>query len=120
MDHFLSDRPPAKPLNEKVGAWEQAECDHAIDHWRRQFRGEALVKNDDQVTDADMAAGNVVLFGDPSSNKLLARMADKLAIRGDGGNVTLGSRTFPAASHVPVLIYPNPLHPDHYVVLNSG
>jgi hypothetical protein len=120
MERFLIVRPTGKPLNEKVGPWEQAECEHAIDHWRKQFRGEAMVKNDDQVTDEDMAAGNVVLFGDPSSNKLLARMADKLPIRWNAENVTLGSRTYSAADHVPVLIYPNPLHPDHYVVLNSG
>ncbi len=120
MDHFIIVRPTGKPLNEKVGAWEQSECEHAIDHWRKQFRGEAIVKNDDQVTDQDMAGGNVVLFGDPSSNKLLARMADKLPIGWNAQSVTLGSRTFSAADHVPVLIYPNPLHPDHYVVLNSG
>jgi hypothetical protein len=28
--------------------------------------------------------------------------------------------SFDAAYHVPLLIYPNPLSPDHYVVLNSG
>jgi len=120
MERFLIVRPTGKPLNEKVGAWEQAECEHAIDHWRKQFRGEALVKNDDQVTDEDMASGNIVLFGDPSSNKLLARIAGKLPIGWNAENVTLGNRTFSSADHVPVLIYPNPLHPDHYVVLNSG
>ena len=27
---------------------------------------------------------------------------------------------FPAAKHLPVLIYPNPLNPGRYVVVNSG
>jgi hypothetical protein len=34
--------------------------------------------------------------------------------------VRLGSKTFGAGHHVPVLIYPNPLNPKRYIVLNSG
>ena len=94
--------------------------DHAIEHWRRQFRGEARVKNDDDVTDADIAAHNLVLWGDPTSNKLLAKIADKLPIRWDSDDVQVGEKKFPVAHHVPVLIYPNPLNPKRYVVLNSG
>ena len=32
----------------------------------------------------------------------------------------LGDKTYDAGHHVPVLIYPNPLNPKRYVVLNSG
>ncbi len=46
---------------------------HAIDHWRRQFRGEARVKDDKDITDADIAAHNLILWGDPSSNAILAQ-----------------------------------------------
>ncbi len=120
MDHFLVVRPTGKSLNEKTGAWEKSECDHAIDHWRKQFRGEAIVKNDDQVTDEDIAAGNLILFGDPSSNALIGRIVGKLPISWDAQAVKLGEHAFDASHHVPVLIYPNPLHPDHYVVINSG
>jgi hypothetical protein len=31
-----------------------------------------------------------------------------------------GGMAYPSDSHVPVLIYPNPLNPKKYVVLNSG
>ena len=31
-----------------------------------------------------------------------------------------GQQKFAASSHAPVLIYPNPLNPKRYVVLNSG
>ena len=31
-----------------------------------------------------------------------------------------GSNDYPSAKHVAVLIYPNPLNPNKYVVLNSG
>jgi len=41
------------------------------------FRGEPQVKRDDEVTDADAAANNLILWGDPHSNKLIGRIADK-------------------------------------------
>ena len=96
------------------------EMKHAVDHWRTQFRGEARVKDDKDVTDADIAANNLVLWGDPSSNAVLAKIADKLPIRWDADGVRVGDRTYNAGHHVPVLIYPNPLNPKRYVVLNSG
>jgi hypothetical protein len=93
---------------------------HAIDHWRRQFRGEARVKDDTQITDADIENHNLILWGDPSSNAILARITDKLPVKWSKQNVQLGSASFPSSHHVPVLIYPNPLNPRRYVVLNSG
>ena len=36
------------------------------------------------------------------------------------GKLQLGKETFSAEHHVPLLIYPNPLNPKRYVVLNSG
>ncbi len=32
----------------------------------------------------------------------------------------MATKKFPADKHAPVLIYPNPLNPSKYVVLNSG
>ena len=94
--------------------------EHALRHWRQQFRGEARVKDDSAVTPADVASCNLVLWGDPGSNKILAKIADKLPIRWDDKQVKLGKETFAAEHHVPLLIYPNPLNPKRYVVLNSG
>jgi hypothetical protein len=120
MDSFVMVKPTGKPMSEKVGAWVDQEMKHAVDHWRKQFRGEARVKDDDAVTDADIASSNLVLWGDPSSNKVLAKIADKLPIRWDGDKVVVGAESYPAADHVPLLIYPNPLNSKKYVVLNSG
>jgi hypothetical protein len=120
MDSFLMVRPTGKPLHEKVGAWAAAEMKHAVEHWRKQFRGEARVKDDNDVTDADVAAHNLVLWGDPQSNKVLAKIADRLPVRWDAREVRLGRDMFAAEHHAPVLIYPNPLNPKRYVVLNSG
>jgi len=120
MDSFIMVRPTGKPLSEKAGAWAAAELAHATSHWRQQFRGDARVKDDTDVSEADIAGANLVLWGDPQSNKLLAQIIDKLPIKWDAQNVTLGKKTFASADHLPILIYPNPLNPRRYVVLNSG
>src|SRR5262249_32313272 len=116
MDSFLMVRPTGKPLNEKVGAWAANGMGHAEAPWRRQFRGAARVKDDVAITDADIAANKLVLWGDPSSNQVVVKVADKLPIRWDAENVRVGDKTFSAGHHLPVLIYPNPLNPKRYVV----
>ena len=72
------------------------------------------------MTDADLAAHHIVLWGDRSSNRLLARLADRLPVEWGEREIKIGARKFDSASHVPILIYPNPLNPTKYVVLNSG
>jgi len=120
MDTFINVKPTGKPMNEKVGAWAEKEMKHAVDHWRKQFRGDAPVKSDTEIMDADIKNSNLVLWGDPSSNKVLAKIADKLPIRWNDYGLRFGGQTYDAATHIPVLIYPNPLNPKKYVVLNSG
>jgi hypothetical protein len=120
MDSFVMVKPTGKPLNDKVGEWAAKEMDHAIVHWRQQYRGDARVVTDDAVSDADIANSNLVLWGDPSSNKILAKIADKLPIKWSAKEVAVGAKTYPADTNVAILIYPNPLNPKKYVVLNSG
>jgi pimeloyl-ACP methyl ester carboxylesterase len=120
MDSFIFVRPTGKPMNAQVAAWAADGLTHAIEQWRLQFRGEPRVKNDTDITAADIASNNLILWGDPSSNKLLARMAKKLPIHWDAQSIQLGGTNYPADHFAPVFIYPNPLNPAHYVVLNTG
>jgi poly(3-hydroxybutyrate) depolymerase len=120
MSSFLLVRPTGTAAHEAIQAWVKSEQERAVHEWRAQFRGDVQVKDDTQITDADIAANNLILWGDPQSNKVLARIADKLPIHWTPDSVTLGNRGFPAASHALVMIYPNPLNPAKYVVLNSG
>lgn len=120
MSSFVFVRPTGKALNDKVAAWSAAELDRAIKQWRGMFRGEAPVKNDLQVSDADIANSNLILWGDPASNSVLAKLIDRLPIGWNVQTVNVGEQTFAANSHVPVLIFPNPLNPKRYVVINSS
>ena len=120
MDSFVMVRPTGQPLNAAVGQWAKTELAEAVFHWHRYFRGEARVKDDSAITDADIAASNLVLWGDPSSNELLARIADKLPIQWTAAGIKVGGKTYDATKHAPAFIFPNPLNPSRYVVINSG
>ncbi len=120
MDSFLFVKPTGKPLNEAVGQWADAELTHAITHWRQQMRGDARVKADTEIADADIAAHNLVLWGDPQSNALLAKVLPKLPIQWTADGMTVNGVKYASASRVPVMIFPNPLNPQRYVVLNSS
>jgi hypothetical protein len=120
MDRFIVVTPSGMAANERAGKWADRECEHAILHWHRQFRGEAMVKQDAEVSDADIASSNLILFGDPSSNKIIARVAERLPIRWGAKEIVVGEKSFPAEGHAVAMIYPNPLNPKRYVVLNSG
>ncbi len=120
MDSFLFVRPTGKAWNEKVEEWADSELERATVGWRRVFRGDARVKNDSEITAEDIAQHNLVLWGDPGSNQLLAKILPKLPIQWTPSNLTVAGQTVPAPDHIPILIYPNPLNPEHYVVLNSS
>ncbi len=120
MDSFAFVAPSGEAWSEKAGAWFKGEQAHAVKHWRQQFRGDARVLRDDAVTDAEIAQHNLVLWGDPQSNKVLARILDRLPIQWTKESVRVGDKTYDAGTHVPALIFPNPLNPKRYVVLNSG
>ena len=119
MEPFVFVRPTGKPLSASLGTWAREQADYAISEWIHFFRGEPRVKNDVDVTAADVAAHNLVLFGDPSSNAIYKKIADRLPIRWRGDGVVVGQEKF-SANHAPVFVYPNPLNPAKYVVINSG
>ena len=120
MDSFMMVRPTGPALNDRVGKWANTEMKHAVDHWRLQFRGNARVKDDKDITQADIDGHHLVLWGDPASNAILAKIVGKLPLNWNQERVRVGEQSYDAGHHVPVLIFPNPLNPKRYVVLNSG
>src|SRR5947207_12988081 len=52
--------------------------------------------------------------------KLIAKVVGKPPLKWTKHTITLGDRNFASAGNVPALIYPNPLNPAKYVILNSG
>jgi len=120
MDSFIFVSPSGTCASPTVDKWVQSELEHAIVHWRQQFRGDARVMKDAEITDKEIASSNLVLWGDPQSNQLIKKIADQLPIQWTADAITVGDKLYPADHCAPVLIFPNPLNPEKYVVLNSG
>ena len=78
------------------------------------------VKKDVDVTAEDIAAHNLVLWGDPASNSLIAKTVGQLPVQWSASELTVKGQRYNAATTYPTLIYPNPLNGKKYVVLNSG
>jgi hypothetical protein len=117
---FLCVRGTGQPWHEATAKYVEGDLKRFKEEWDRFFRGELEVKDDADVTAEDVAGNHLILFGDPSSNSLIAQVLDGLPLKWTKEQIALGDKTYPAGQHVPALIYPSPLNPQRYVVLNSG
>lgn len=103
---------------------EQKLLDEFANNWSRFFRGDLPVARADEATfhPQGLSDGrNLVLFGTPKSNPMIARILPKLRqIKWSENEFRLGGKTYSTKDHIPALIAPNPLNPKRYVVINSG
>jgi hypothetical protein len=120
LEPFLCVRPTGTPWNAAANQQALRELAHFDRVHAKYLRGHVRVKDDKDVTDADLKAYHVVLFGDPGSNRLIARLNGKLPLTWSRDAIALAGRRFAAAENLPLMIYPNPLSPAKYVILNSG
>ncbi len=51
---------------------------------------------------------------------MIAKTIGKLPVHWTRDTVTLGEGKFRGAETFPALVYPSPLNPSHYIVLNTG
>ncbi|MFC1757763.1 prolyl oligopeptidase family serine peptidase [Planctomycetota bacterium] len=86
------------------------------DKW---MRAKVVVQND---ADPELLAQdrNIILFGDPGSNRMIADILDQLPIRWTKETITVGGKVYSTENHAVAMIYPNPRNPNRYVVINSG
>jgi hypothetical protein len=84
------------------------------------MRGELPEKASDELDSDDLRQANLILWGDPESNAMIAEIAGRLPVEWKDGSFVLRGQSYDRDGHVPVLVFPNPLNPDRYVVLNSG
>jgi hypothetical protein len=118
LDAFLCVRPTG--TGTRATEYGIAVLDQFQKDFSKWLRGDVRVKNDRDVTADDIANHNLILFGDPWSNSLIAKVIGKLPVQWTKTQITLGGRAVDAATHAPVIVYPNPLNPSRYVVINSG
>lgn len=88
--------------------------------WRTWANGNAQIRRDTEVTEADVRAKNLILYGGPASNAITARIAAQLPIRLERGTVRVGPRAYSGPDLGLRMVYPNPLNPERYVLVNAG
>ena len=88
--------------------------------WRRRFQAWPPVRDDVDVTAADIAAKNLMLFGGPRANSLTARVMPRLPARIENDKVVVGKREYSGKDLGLKLCYPNPLNPDRLVILQAS
>jgi pimeloyl-ACP methyl ester carboxylesterase len=111
---------PSGSASDNVQRWVEFELDHFRRRWKNVYRAELRVVRDVDVTPEVWRNFNLIAFGDPASNALIKRVQDRLPVTWSADKLALGPRAFDRNRHVPLLIYPNPLNPAKYLVLNSG
>ncbi|NBV20957.1 MAG: hypothetical protein EBS05_03045 [Proteobacteria bacterium] len=119
---FLCVRGTGTPWNPVVGAWADASLRRFAYEFARYMRGDLPVKNDTEVTEADVRTKHLILFGDPGSNPWIAKALPKLPVTWTRDTVKLGAETYAAKDHAPAFISSSPFAGagDHYIVINSG
>lgn len=120
MAPFLVVLPSSKSQHPQVQRWVEFEQQHFLNRWRALMRGDARVKMDTEVTESDIQKYNLILWGDTTSNSLIKKVVGELPITWNGKEVRLAGKKYSADRHVPILIHPNPLNREKYIVLNSG
>jgi pimeloyl-ACP methyl ester carboxylesterase len=120
LQPFLLVKPTQMPWNAEAHKHAMRMLERFDRLWAMNYRAHPRIKDDTDVTAADFAKYNVVLFGDPGSNRWIGKIAGRLPIKWTKESIAVGDKTFAAGDHVPVLAYPNPLNPSKYIVLNSG
>lgn len=74
-------------------------------------------KADGDITEKDIADRNLVIFGDPTQNKLLARIIKDLPVSYDAQGFEIGGKKYTGADTGLIMVYPNPLNPRRYILL---
>lgn len=119
---FVCVRGTGTPWNATAVAAANASLKRFAYEWRRYFRGELVIKNDVDIDEYDLRKANLILFGDPGSNRWIRESLAHLPISWDQKTLRVAGKTYSSADHLPALIVPNPLPGagQRYLVLNSG
>ena len=119
-DRFVCVRGTGTPRHPQVQAWADARLALFADTWARFMRGDLPIVDDTALTDLDAESAHLILFGDPGSNRIIARLLPDLPLIWTSDTLKLTDATFDPATHAPVLITADPKNHLRYVVINSG
>ncbi|MBX9678340.1 MAG: alpha/beta hydrolase [Gemmataceae bacterium] len=119
-DGFVCLRGSGKAWHAATDDYVKADLERFAKEWSKHLRGDLPVKDEEELTGDEVLSKHLILFGDPGSNSMLAEILDALPITWTKDEIRVAGKTYDASKHVPALIFPNPLNPAKYVVINSG
>lgn len=120
MEPFVCVRPTGSPWSNEQAAWAKWTLQRFEQEFDHRLRAKVPVVDDRDVTESMLKENHLVLFGDPGSNSLLAKVIGKLPIEWTQDRFVVAGNSYTAKDHGIAMIYPNPLNPRKYVVINSG
>jgi dienelactone hydrolase len=126
MEPFIviDPRPPSplRELDTQIDNWQSREYVHFLNRWAGLFRGG--LRSGGQLSPETLANHHVSLWGEPTKTPTLSRLlkhaTHPLPVQWDAEHLVVNGKTYDAKTHILAMIYPNPLNPKKYVVINSG
>lgn len=120
MSPFICVRGTGTPWSKSTQAWTDWTLERFSNEFAQWMRGDVRTIEDSNL-DAELMSGNhLVLFGDPGSNAVLKDIVDRLPLKWTQDKIQIGDKEWSTDDHSVSLIFPNPLNPSKYVVINSG
>ena len=120
MQPFVCVRPTGTAWSVEQTAWSKWTLDRFEREFDKRLRGRVPVVDDTAVTDDMLSKKHFVLFGDPGSNAILAKIVDRLPVKWTKQGIEIQGQFYSSAEYGLAMIYPNPQSPRRYVVVNSG
>lgn len=119
MSSFVCVRGTGQPWSAGNAAWSSWTLQRFGREFDKWLRGRVPIVDDVDI-DPLKTNQNLVLFGDPGSNRVLAKIVDRLPIKWTRDAIEVNGKKYDPQQHGLSMIYPNPLNPTRYVVINSG
>jgi hypothetical protein len=120
MDRFLCVKPADLAAQSPVNDFALKQLDRFAQEFPKYMRGDVPVKTVAQLTPGDQITAAIIAFGTPATNPVIARAVKTTPIHWTPKSITVGDKEFDSATHMLSMIYPNPVNPKRYLVINSG
>ena len=81
---------------------------------------ELAVVSDNDLTEDELLANNLILFGTHATNSILARFAGDLPLAFEGETIRLSGRSYSSDHAAVFALFPHPRNPGRYVAVHGS
>lgn len=117
---FICVRGTGTPWSRELHDWAEFTLQRFEQEYDKYLRAKLPIVTDRQFNEELFETHHVVLFGDPGSNSVLAKVVDQLPLAWTKQGLEVRGEKYDADHHGVPLVYPNPFNHNRYVVVNSG